>query len=239
MGDHTVEGYRRFADFLSIKYNPTTINWKLSIIHSYFHFIRLDINYRLLKKPRPLPNRQVATDEEVRQMESVLDIWSYTDLENLLLIRFMECGCRIDEIRRLDISHFQTDKTYAMIISNKSKQQRFIVWNKDTHAHVLKFLGTRICLNQNPELFSVGKGRRRRISTRTIERRFNEVKERAGIMRNITPHSLRHKKARDLMDQNADIKTIQLALGHTSPLSTFNYLNYNTEESLKTLLKYV
>ena len=62
----------------------------------------------------------------------------------------------------------------------------------------------------------------------TVERACREARERSGIARAITPHSLRHAFAVHLLESGADLRTIQLLLGHRGLTTTSEYLRIAT-----------
>jgi integrase/recombinase XerD len=67
---------------------------------------------------------------------------------------------------------------------------------------------------------------------------IKELADRAGIRKNISPHTFRHSFATHMLQNGADLRFIQEMLGHSSITTTEIYTHLNTEELHDTILKY-
>ena len=75
-----------------------------------------------------------------------------------------------------------------------------------------------------------------RLTTRSIERIIKKYSTKAGIAKKVTPHSLRHQFATDLLRNGADIRSVQALLGH-SHITTTQIYTHVTDEALREVHK--
>lgn len=239
-----------FRASLESKYKQTTVRDKLTKAKCFLNDLSkrglIKINIRRLKVPLVLSRKTVALEDEIECMEKSCNKNEFLGLQDYLLLQCMRTGMRIQEIHNLnreDIAHAQmfrskdgSTRYYTRIISAKSLQERVIMIPTETYYLFLKYIEVLVKINPNPELFPSLENMR--MSTRTIERRFDRIKVRANITSKITPHSVRHMRAHAARKLGADLMTVQLILGHRNAGSTANYLQLDMGEKLESLDKY-
>ena len=81
-----------------------------------------------------------------------------------------------------------------------------------------------------------GKGTRVRLTPRSIERAVKFYAIKAGISKKVTPHVLRHSFATDLLQNGADIRSVQMMLGHAN-ISTTQIYTHVTDKQLRDIHK--
>jgi site-specific recombinase XerD len=237
-----------YHQMMKIKYAPATIAYALVIIRNFLSFLKIQkitsIDPFVIKVPKFQSKRMpVASDEDITKMLLCLSDWTYTDvLKKLCLCLLRDTGMRVSELCDLNVSDIDTRNTYTMIVTKKSygTRERLVMWRDDTHQLLLKYLGVRISLNQTKPLL-MSYTSRKRVTPRTIERWVGELARKAHITTHITPHSFRHGKAHRMVAQGANVKEIQVILGHSedNPKASFQYLRLDTSESKKIAEKYI
>ena len=236
-----------FHRFLSTKNNPPTVAYSCRILKNFFHYLNSiqesSVNPFLIEGPKYSQKPRVGvTEDEFKAMCATLNPYELHDLQKLTILHMLyNTGVRVSELCELDVNQISSTENYTTVETKKNKRIRVIAWAEDFHRDILiRWLGSRICLNQKPSLFlSLDKSSRERITPRTVERWLREITATAGITKTITPHMFRHAKAHRMKARGADLKDIQMMLGHVSPYSALIYLNYDKAEMLANAQKYL
>lgn len=236
----TLEDVILFQLHLKSIYSLANVAYSMIIIKNFFDFWRRQreacVDPYLIKIPRFIPNSHAPIyHDEFVDMDKSLGEGDFEEVEKKVILRlFWETGMRVSELCDLNISDIETKRRATTIVTKKNNQQRWIFWSEKTHDLLIKYLGVRICLNQRPELFiSPHMGnKRRRITTRSIQRWIKMIAKNAGIVKSISPHSFRHGKAHRILDLGGTVKDIQMILGHSeiNPQASFSYLRLNISE---------
>lgn len=237
----TLENVILFQLHLKERYSLANVAYSITIIKNFFEFWRRQgircVDSSLIKIPRFIPNSHapIYYDEFVDIDNSIPDD-GFDNTERKVVIRLLwETGMRVSELCDMNVSDIETRRPAAMIVTKKNNQMRWVFWSAQTHELLIKYLGVRICMNSREELFiapHMGE-KRRRITTRTIQRWIKESVRNAGINKNITPHSFRHGKAHRILDLGGTVKDVQMILGHSenNPKASFSYLRLSIGEA--------
>ena len=133
-------------------------------------------------------------------------------------------GLRVGEIAALGVGDIDSGRMMIRVPEGKTGQ-RYVMMA----ARVLKALRDywRVDRPTGPELFPGFRSGRRgtRLSRTAIHKVLRKAVAKAGITKRISPHSLRHAFATHLLDLGADVRTVQVLLGHASLESTARYLH--------------
>lgn len=246
-GNKNIEAYAvsdivKFRAWLETRYSSYTIQFATIVLKNFFQFYKQQ-NYTclspsLIKLPRAFAkSHRAITLAEFEKIISIIPSNEFLFLRDLILVRMLwDTGMRVSELCDLEITNIDENKTSSVISTKKTGEKRIVVWSRETHEYLMKYMSIRLELhntNKATALF-VGwhknNGWSSRLTTRTVERRIRFYVNKAGIKEKITPHSFRHGWAHKRRDDNAPLAFIQRGLGHKNPVSTFIYEQYNDVE---------
>ena len=143
---------------------------------------------------------------------------------------FFSTGLRVSELcalnRNLDLN------TVELSVRGKGGKIRVVFLSDSAKDCIKKYLKERIDIDEalfidhsNKAHSRLSKGESLRLSPRSIERMLEKYAALAGISKKCTPHVLRHSFATDLLYNGADLRSVQLMLGHASIATTQIYTN--------------
>ena len=225
---------------------------ELAIITQSYHLIALRGFLTYLSK-RDIPslspekielpkvNRKQVTflhyDEVARMLDSI-PLNSEKGLRDRAIIELLfSSGLRVSELVNLNRDHINTNRREFMV-RGKGQKDRPVFISKAAAERVEDYITAR--LDNLPPLFlsysrnnSVDtSGDYRRLSTRSIQRIINKYARLAGITKHVSPHTMRHSFATDLLMNGADLRSVQSMLGHSN-ISTTQVYTHVTDEHLR------
>lgn len=233
------------------KYSRATVAYSARILKNFFEFLQgRGIQCLNPKEIRPMkyisPDKDIVTVAIFKQMDSVLFEQFYSDLIKKLIIHMLyDTGIRVSELCDLNISDIENVSEdglrCASVRRRKSLRYNTIVWGKETNRILNLYLGLRLCIDEgDTDALLVTRNRKgSRITTRTVQRWVEEVRQLAGIEKEITPHSFRHGKAHQVLNQSGNVRDVQAILGHVNPNSSFSYLSLNRQSQIAVSEKYL
>jgi site-specific recombinase XerD len=184
--------------------------------------------------------------ELAKTAQRELDLISEKELENLLnapdistigglrdkaiLELFFSTGLRVSELCSLDRD---TELNSGEIsVRGKGGKIRVVFVSGAAAIAVKKYLSNRVDIDEAMFIDHSPRAHARmvkeesvRLTPRSVERIVNKYAERAGIAKKCTPHVIRHSFATDLLYNGADLRTVQMMLGHASIATTQIYTN--------------
>lgn len=146
-------------------------------------------------------------------------------------------GLRVSELTNLNRDHVNTTRREFMV-RGKGQKDRPVFIGEAAASHVKDYLASRI--DNLPPLFlsysrnnSVSHGGDyRRLTPRSVQRIINKYARLGGITKHVSPHTMRHSFATDLLMNGADIRSVQSMLGHSS-ISTTQVYTHVTDQHLR------
>lgn len=227
--------------------NPRSKARLVSSLKAFHKFLLLE-NYReddptlLLDSPkigRKLP--LVLSEKEIDKILDAADRSTFEGQRNVTIIEMLYgCGTRVSELINLRLTDLHHSEG-VINVHGKGDKQRFIPVAEHTLNIIRLYLDeTRPLVEANPGhtdyLFLNRRGRK--LTRAMIYHIIKELRIKAGIRKKIGPHTFRHSFASHLLENGADLRSIQLMLGHESITTTEIYLHTDTSRLREQLLKY-
>lgn len=177
-----------------------------------------DIDLVYPKRPERLP--VILSEEEVaRLIESAA-----TSYHRVILITLYGAGLRREELCRLKVTDVDSQRMVLHVRQGKGHKDRDVTLSPrllEVLRDYWKWLKPKTHLF--PSYHS--KGREQPINSKTVYYAVREAARRAGIKKKVYPHLLRHSWATHLLERGADLRTIQIQLGHFDLEATTIYLH--------------
>lgn len=224
--DVVLDDLHRFASTLyDMGISPRSIARTLSGVRSLYYFLLVE-GYieqdptELLESPKVgahLP--EVLTAEEIEAIESTIDQSLPEERRDYIIIEMLySCGLRVSELCELCISDLFLKEGY-MRVRGKGSKQRLVPMSERMVELLEMWLQERSEMDIKPgeeDYVFLSHRRKKRLSRITVFHNIKVYAERAGITKNISPHTFRHTFATHLLEGGANLRAIQAMLGHES-----------------------
>ena len=168
----------------------------------------------LLKKPHQIPPSRQATFWQAYRDEAIMEL-------------FYSSGLRLSELQMLNVKDIDFSEMRIRILG-KGKRERIV----PIGSFALNSINTYLRKAKIKDALFISKNRKR-ISQRGIENLLKKYIKHCNFPINISPHKLRHSFATHLLDKGADLRSIQILLGHRSLSSTQIYTQVSREKLRK------
>lgn len=228
------EEIQQFIYDLATKVNARSQSRIISGLKSFFNYLvfedyRKDTPLELIEVPktgRKLPDT-LSTDE-IDRLIAAIDLSTPEGERNKAMLETLySCGLRVSELISLKISDLFFEEGFVKI-TGKGNKQRFVPVGKTTIKYITQYVNQirvhyPIQKNFEDTLFLNRRGRQ---LTRAMV--FTIIKNLAikiGLNKTISPHTFRHSFATHLLENGADLRSIQMMLGHESITTTEVYMH--------------
>jgi site-specific recombinase XerD len=201
---------------------PKTVNLYGSAIRFFFAVtLNRTLNYLQIprfKEPKKLP--------ELLSREEVAAIFSVTrNLKHSAILKLAYgSGLRAGEITRLKPAHIDSAAMRLLVVDGKGKKDRYTLLSSDCLDTLRAYWRKYRPKSPDGWLFP-GSKNVGTITVDAVEHAFGNAAAKAGITKDVSPHSLRHAFSTHLLEDGVDLLTIKSLLGHSSIKSTTIYLH--------------
>ncbi len=234
---------RRFRLYLSHDYkNPSkgylsrqTQSYFLIALRSFFKYLikqKIAVMTPEMIELGKQKERQVKflENDELKRIFDCVDISEESGLRDRAILEVLfSTGLRVSELVSLSKEDINIDrgefsirgkggKLRLVFLSDHAKTRLKDYYAKRTdpyRALFIRYAGPKPAVGLTPE--------KMRLSVRSVERLVDKYKKLAGVVKHFTPHTLRHSFATDLLEQGADLRSVQEMLGHKNVSTTQVY----------------
>lgn len=191
-------------------------------------------NIKNPKKDKKLPN--FLQNDELQNIFDSIDMSNPLGIRNRLIIELLYAtGIRVSELTSLKLTDIDAYNK-EIRITGKGNKQRIVYFGEYAKKYLTLYINEarHELLNGNTNNYLLINNKGSELTSRGVELIVNEVVKKAALKHNISPHVLRHTFATDMLNNGADLKSVQELLGHES-LSTTQIYTHITNERLRSV----
>jgi len=227
--------------------NPRTQSRLISGLRSFYDYLIFEnyLNSNPLERiEAPKIGRKLPDTLSVNEIDlivSVIDLSESNGERNRAIIETLySCGLRVSELTNLKISDLFFEEGFIKV-TGKGDKQRFIPISPLTQKYINLYkdqvrVAMKIEAAFNDTLFLNRRGKQ--LTRAMIFTIVKTLGEKAEIQKNISPHTFRHSFATHLLENGADLRAIQMMLGHESITTTEIYMHVDTSHLKEVINKF-
>ncbi len=224
--------------------NPRSQARIISGLKGFFNYLvfedfRLENPMDLIESPkigRKLPDT-LSTDE-INNLISAIDLSKPEGERNRAILETLYgCGLRVSELTNLRLSDLYFDEEFIKV-TGKGDKQRFVPISKLNKRYINLYrnevrVHQKIGVGHEDFVFLNRRGKQ--LTRAMIFTIIKQLADKIGLQKNISPHTFRHSFATHLLENGADLRSIQQMLGHESITTTEVYMHVNRTHLAKVL----
>lgn len=233
-----IRDYLKYLD--SLNYKNRSISNNISAIRSFYNYLVLNNvigknifnSIRNPKLEKKLPNFLSEIDIDKVLEFSLIDTYKksiYTSRDELIINLLYDTGCRCSEIISIKLNDIDF-KNKSIKVLGKGSKERIVFYGENTEEVMSNYLKIRndILNNINSDYLLVSK-ESGKLTTRRIAQILDNIVNLVSLKHNVTPHTIRHTFATHLLNNGADLRSVQTLLGHSSLGTTQVYTHISNE----------
>jgi integrase/recombinase XerC len=224
---------RRYLAALHKQNKKSTIGRKLAALRTFFRYLVREGVLRFNpgelvatpKQEKYLP-RTLTVDESFALMEQGGGAGLLSGRDRAIVETLYSCGLRVSELTGLNVGSVDLREGLVRVLG-KGRKERIVPIGRKAREVLEEYLAARGNPGDEEALFLNHRGGR--LTPRSVERNLKVQLLKAGILKDATPHALRHSFATHLLDGGADLRAIQELLGHASLSTTQKYTQVSVD----------
>ena len=228
---------RQYLSFLyEFNYEKRTIARNISTLRSFFKYELMEGNINnnpmtLIENPKldkKLP--KVLNNIEVEDILSIPDISTpLGQRDSIILEAIYSTGIRVSELVNIKLNDIDFNSKKIMI-TGKGSKERVVLYGHILEEKLNLYLNDgRKKLLKDSNDYLILNNRGQNITSRGVEQIIDKILKKGGVDYKISPHTLRHTFATHMLNNGADLKTVQELLGHENLATTQIYTHVSNE----------
>lgn len=224
---------RQYLSFLyDNNYSKKTISRNISTLRSFFKFHMKENNPMILienpKLDKNLP--KIVHSEDLEKLLNTPDLSTPLGIRDFAILETLySTGVRVSELINIKISDINFyDKNIKIL--GKGNKERYVLFGSVLNEKLNNYLKnsrSKLIKNNTDYLFLNKNGNK--LTARGVEKIIDNLVKKSGLNYKISPHTLRHTFATDMLTGGADLKTVQELLGHENLATTQIYTHISNE----------
>ncbi len=244
----TLEQLDRFSGSMQeLGVQPRSVARILSGVRSFYRFLVLEKEVEtdpteLLENPqigKHLP--EVLSIQEIDDIEQAIDKSKPQGVRDVAIIEMLySCGLRISELCNLKMSELFLEEGYIRV-HGKGRKERLVPIGGQAIEKLRQWFVVRVGVKARPgheDYVFISTKRGTRLSRITLFVYIKDYAQRAGIRKNISPHTFRHSFATHLLEGGANLRAIQAMLGHEDISTTEIYMHIDRSHLREEILEH-
>jgi site-specific recombinase XerD len=233
----------RFTDSQNRRLKPVTQNYHLIALRQFLKYCSkremtvYDANKIELAAKDKRTSASYLTFDEMSRLLAAVDVKETSCLRDRAILDLLfSSGMRVSELCQLNRDNINLKRREFQVLG-KGNKNRLVFISPSAAAALHDYLYSRtdtaiplflnesrnIANNSNGEKVVDKKGEYRRLTSRSVQRIVSRYARKAGITKHVSPHTLRHSFATNLLENGADLRSIQAMLGHEDISTTQIY----------------
>lgn len=240
-----LDGFAKALQELGV--GPRSVARILSGVRSFYRFLTIEKEVEtdpteLLESPKlgkHLP--EVLSLPEIDAIEAAIDLSKPEGVRDLAIVEVLfSCGLRISELCSLKLSELYLEEGYIRV-HGKGRKERLVPIGDSAIDRLRQWFVVRQGCKVKPgeeDFVFVSLRRGKRLSRISLFVYIKEYAAKAGIRKNISPHTFRHSFATQLLEGGANLRAIQAMLGHEDIGTTEIYMHVDKTHLRREILEH-